>query len=67
MLEDCRPAVLIESQLGSAECAKLCEQRLEERCQPFPGFFLYDPSRRQQPAALVALIGTLRLAEDRRK
>jgi DNA-binding transcriptional LysR family regulator len=25
-------------------------------CPPFPGFFLYYPSRRQQPAALSALI-----------
>jgi DNA-binding transcriptional LysR family regulator len=34
---------------------------LEEWCQPFPGFFLYYPSRRQQPAALSALIGVLRI------
>ena len=34
---------------------------LEDWCQPFPGFFLYYPSRRQQPAALSALIGALRL------
>jgi DNA-binding transcriptional LysR family regulator len=34
---------------------------LEEWCQPFPGFFLYYPSRRQQSAALSALIKTLRL------
>src|SRR5438093_4632967 len=34
---------------------------LEDWCQPFPGFFLYYPSRRQQPAALFALINTLRL------
>lgn len=34
---------------------------LEDWCQPFPGFFLYYPSRRQQPAALAALINTLRL------
>ncbi len=33
---------------------------LEEWCQPFPGFFLFYPSRRQQPAALSALIGVLR-------
>ena len=39
---------------------------LEDWCPPFPGFFLYYPSRRQQPAALAALVGTLRL-EDRRK
>ena len=34
---------------------------LEDWCPPFPGFFLYYPSRRQQPAALSALIHTLRL------
>lgn len=33
---------------------------LEDWCPPFPGFFLYYPSRRQQPAALAALIDTLR-------
>lgn len=34
---------------------------LEAWCQPYPGFFLYYPSRRQQPTALSALINTLRL------
>lgn len=34
---------------------------LEDWCPPFPGFFLYYPSRRQQPAALSALIESLRL------
>ena len=34
---------------------------LEDWCPPFPGFFLYYPSRKQQPAALAALISTLRL------
>ena len=34
---------------------------LESWCQPFPGFFLYYPSRRQHPAALSALIETLRM------
>jgi DNA-binding transcriptional LysR family regulator len=34
---------------------------LEGWCAPFPGYFLYYPSRRQQPAALSALIETLRL------
>jgi DNA-binding transcriptional LysR family regulator len=34
---------------------------LEDWCPPFPGFFLYHPSRRQQPAALTALINTLRV------
>ncbi len=34
---------------------------LESWCQSFPGFFLYYPSRRQHPAALSALIETLRM------
>ena len=38
-------------------------QVLEEWCPTFPGFFLYYPSRRNQPAALTALIETLRLKE----
>jgi DNA-binding transcriptional LysR family regulator len=37
---------------------------LEDWCPPFPGYFLYYPSRRQQPAALSALIDMLRL-DDR--
>ncbi len=34
---------------------------LEDWCPPFAGYFLYYPSRRQQPAGLSALIETLRL------
>jgi DNA-binding transcriptional LysR family regulator len=34
---------------------------LEDWCPPFAGYFLYYPSRRQQPASLSALIETLRL------
>jgi DNA-binding transcriptional LysR family regulator len=34
---------------------------LEDWCPPFPGFFLYYPSRKQQSAALAAVIGALRL------
>ena len=34
---------------------------LEPWCQPYPGFYLYYPSRRQQPRALSALIQALRL------
>ncbi len=44
-------------QLKSGELIRV----LDDWCQPFPGFFLYYPSRRQQPAALSALISTLRL------
>ena len=38
-------------------------QVLKEWCPSFPGYFLYYPSRRNQPAALAALIDTLRLTE----
>ncbi|HEX5284053.1 MAG TPA: LysR family transcriptional regulator [Bryocella sp.] len=38
-------------------------QVLKEWCPSFPGYFLYYPSRRNQPAALAALIDTLRLSE----
>ena len=34
---------------------------LEDWCPPFAGYFLYYPSRRQQSAALSALVDTLRL------
>jgi len=34
---------------------------LEDWCPPFAGYFLYYPSRRQQPAALAALIAALRM------
>lgn len=47
----------VEPQFDSGELVRV----LEDWCQPFPGFFLYYPSRRQQPAALSALINTLRL------
>jgi DNA-binding transcriptional LysR family regulator len=40
--------------------AGVLERVLEDWSPPFPGFFLYYPSRRQQPAALTALIETLR-------
>src|SRR5579862_3321716 len=44
----------VEQHLASAALVRV----LEDWCQPFPGFFLYYPSRRQQPAALAALIST---------
>jgi DNA-binding transcriptional LysR family regulator len=47
----------VEQQLERGELIRV----LEDWCQPFPGFFLYYPSRRQQPAALSALINILRL------
>jgi DNA-binding transcriptional LysR family regulator len=38
-------------------------QVLRDWCPTFPGYFLYYPSRRNQPGALQALINTLRLSE----
>jgi DNA-binding transcriptional LysR family regulator len=38
-------------------------QVLKDWCPTFPGYFLYYPSRRNHPAALAALIHTLRLSE----
>jgi DNA-binding transcriptional LysR family regulator len=38
-------------------------QVLKDWCPTFPGYFLYYPSRRNHPAALSALIQTLRFSE----
>src|SRR2546426_12243893 len=43
--------------LASGELVRV----LEDWCPPFPGVFLYYPRQRQLPAALSALIETLRL------
>jgi DNA-binding transcriptional LysR family regulator len=51
----------VESHLASGALIRV----LEEWCPPFPGFFMYYPSRKQQPAALSALIGALRLEKSR--
>src|SRR5205814_9011550 len=48
--------------LGSGALVRV----LEQWGQPFPGFFLYYPSRRQQPAAVSALIDALRLENPRK-
>jgi DNA-binding transcriptional LysR family regulator len=66
--------LVLHAALGGVGLAFLSEERvvpylesgvlvrvLENWCQPFPGFFLYYPSRRQQPPALSALIETLRM------
>jgi DNA-binding transcriptional LysR family regulator len=39
------------------------KQVLRDWCPTFPGYFLYYPSRRNQPAALAALIDTLRTSD----
>jgi len=47
----------VAAELAGGELVRV----LEDWCQPFPGFFLYYPSRRQQPPALSALINAIRL------
>jgi len=39
-------------------------QVLKDWCPLFPGYFLYYPSRRNQPAALAALIDTFRVGNE---
>jgi DNA-binding transcriptional LysR family regulator len=50
----------VSEQIASGELVRV----LEDWCQPFPGFFLYYPNRRNQPAALSALINVLRLRSE---
>ena len=38
-------------------------QVLKDWCPSFPGYFIYYPSRRNQPAALAALINALRISD----
>ena len=60
------PASIAASAAGSPYLANGQLIRvLEDWCEPFAGYFLYYPSRRQQPAALSALIDTLRVRDVR--
>ena len=52
----------LEEVIASVIREKRLIQVLREWCPTFPGFFLYYPSRRHQPAALAALIRSLRLS-----
>lgn len=52
----------LEEQVAELIMKRRLIRALEDWCPPFPGFFLYYPSRRNQPAALVALINALRLS-----
>jgi DNA-binding transcriptional LysR family regulator len=54
-------AFLSQHQVQSQLDAGLLVRVLEAWCQPYPGFFLYYPSRRQQSPALSALIHVLRV------
>lgn len=54
-------AFLLEAHVAPHLASGALVRVLEDWCPPFTGFFLYYPSRKQQPAALTALIATLRL------
>jgi DNA-binding transcriptional LysR family regulator len=70
------PDLVVQAVLNGVGIATTMEQPLSEMiakgrlvqvlrdwCPTFPGYFLYYPSRRNQPAALAALINTLRLSD----
>jgi len=54
-------AFTAEAHIAKHLTSRVLVRVLEDWCPPFSGYFLYYPSRRQQPAPLSALIGTLRL------
>ena len=56
-------ATTVEQPLSEMIAKGRLVQVLRDWCPTFPGYFLYYPSRRNQPAALAALINTLRLSE----
>jgi DNA-binding transcriptional LysR family regulator len=51
----CMPEAFLDSHLASGALIRV----LDPWCKPFPGFYLYHPSRFQTPPALRALIGFL--------
>lgn len=51
----CLPEAAVESFIATGQLARV----LEDWCKPFPGFYLYHPSRHQTPPALRALIDFL--------
>jgi DNA-binding transcriptional LysR family regulator len=53
-------AFISEHKIASHLAAGSLVRVLEDWCQPFPGFFLFYPSRRQQTASLAAVISVLR-------
>jgi DNA-binding transcriptional LysR family regulator len=63
-IDDVGLAFMLEEQVAPHLPSGALVRVLEEWCPPFAGYFLYYPSRRQQPAALSALIDTLRLQSD---
>jgi DNA-binding transcriptional LysR family regulator len=59
-LDGCGLAHVFEDQVAPHLAAGRLLRVLDEWCPPFPGFYLYYPSRRQTPPALAALVDALR-------
>lgn len=57
-------AFITEHEAAAYVAAGKLVRVLQDWCPPFPGYFIYYPSRRQQTAALTALVNILR--ENRR-
>ena len=57
-------ACILESSVSDHVAAGRLVRVLDDWCQPFPGFFLYYPGRRQVPPALRTLIDFLRLPRE---
>ncbi len=57
-------AFLDEARVAPHRASGALVRVLEDWCPPFPGFFLYYPRQRQLPAALAALIETLRFRPE---
>jgi DNA-binding transcriptional LysR family regulator len=53
-------AFTFEEQVAPLLAKRRLVRVLEDWCPPFPGYFLYYPSRRHQPPGLTALVETLR-------
>ncbi len=60
-LEGVGLAFVAETEVSAYLAAGTLLRVLQDWCQPYPGFFLYYPSRRQQTASLTALISVLRM------
>jgi DNA-binding transcriptional LysR family regulator len=53
-------AILFDYQVADLVASGRLMRAIEDWCPPFPGFYLYYPSRRHTPPALAALIHALR-------
>lgn len=60
-------AYIVEEQAQSHIATGRLVRILEDWTRPFPGYFLYYPSRRQLPSTLAALIATLQQGRKSRR